>query len=179
MVKSVALLCHCLSALVGRLYTITTLACRAIPLVRVTKRAITYLPCCLFMTMTQAYADDWHAQANYPGRVLAMSWGGSVLSAGQSVSFGSWSVSFGPGGPPIFYRYYNQFNEWFSPPTSDENRVVLAQLPFSCTNTITGQKGCWISLVPAQNGRPDNCSIQFNPNGIIPISCPTDITFQH
>lgn len=143
------------------------------------KRAMLLLACCLAVSAPPALADDWHAYANYPGRILAMSWGGAVLSVGQPVTFGSWSVSFGPDGPPVFYRYINQFAVWFSPATSDANRVVLPVLPFSCTNTITGQTGCWILLSPAQNGNGDTCSVQFNSGNNIPISCPSDVTFQH
>jgi hypothetical protein len=120
-----------------------------------------------------ARADDWHDIANYPSRVVSITFGSNVLDATHPVTFGSYTVAFaqpfpiiqrveipggsGGGGGHIF-------------------SFVRDQL--TCTNALAGTQQCEMDWGPAQNGNPDGCAIIPAKMGTIPIPCPSDIKFQ-
>jgi hypothetical protein len=137
------------------------------------KKAMFLLVSALAIAAAPARAADWHDPTNYPARVLAFTFGSSVLDADHSVRFGSWTVSFGAHGlPTMVGTNGGEGKSWtaaFPPPT------------LVCINAVLGQTGCTIVL-SALN--PDTCFIGFAPAldanvQTLTIPCPTSVTFQH
>jgi hypothetical protein len=135
------------------------------------KRAICLLAYGFTTLANTVRADDWHARANYPARVAAITFDSYTLDATHSVSFGSWSISFDPQGPPVMESfgggaYYATVN------LGGPNGQIL---PLVCNNAVTGQRRCTLNFNPNQN----ICELGVDPGLRLPIPCPTDIAFQH
>jgi len=128
-------------------------------------RLIVAVGLCLFVG--SAWASDWHDTSNYPGRAVAFNFNGVVLDQNSPVRFGSWTVSFGPAGPPILMDKGGTI--W-----TVTDRPQSAQ-PMSCVNTVLGRVGCFLTF--GYREPPNVCRLITN-DQTITIPCPTEVTFQ-
>src|SRR5271165_875037 len=133
------------------------------------KSATCLLSCCLAVLATTARADDWQDQANYPSKVVSISFGSAVLDANHPVTFGSYKVAFAPS-LPIIQHFVNTSGYSFG----------FASDQLTCTNALAGTRQCEMWLSPAGQGGVQNDHCAINPIGLspVPIPCPSDITFQ-
>lgn len=120
----------------------------------------------LLVCSTPAWADDWHDAANYPARVVSFNFGSDVLDQTHPMRFGSWTVSFGAYGLPTMINKIQYFTTTFPPFT------------LMCTNAVRGQEPCAMMLTPASSGTSEKCTLDGN-DDMIPMPCPTSITFEH
>lgn len=130
--------------------------------------AFYFLASCLMIAPVPARADDWHPKANYPARVSAITFGSAILNSSQSVTFGSWTVSFDPRVLPLM-ESYGGGAYYGTEDIADGTRALL------CANAVTGQRRCTFNFNPNQS----ICELWVDPSLRLPIPCPTDITFQH
>ncbi len=121
-----------------------------------------------------AIAEDWRDQANYPARVTSITFGTQVLAVGHPVKFGSWTVSFGPDGLPIFGKPFSP-NSFTS---MDVSGSTGHHAPLVCSNAVIGQAWCQMNLNSQGAQNPTESCNLATPSGFIPIACPTEIAFQ-
>jgi hypothetical protein len=120
-----------------------------------------------------AWADDWHGVTNYPAQVSAFTFGSGVLSANHPVHFGAWTVSFGAQSVQTVYVQQTAGYSWFH--TGKPYSLI-------CANAVLGQTTCAMWLQPASQNSVEACKMALLPNlgtvDLLPIPCPTSITFQ-
>jgi hypothetical protein len=121
-----------------------------------------------------AWADDWHGVTNYPARVSAFTFGSGVLSANHPVHFGAWTVSFGAESVRTVYaQHLSAGYSWFY--TGKPDSLI-------CANVVLGQTTSAMWLQPASQNSLEACKVALLPNlrtvDMLPIPCPTSITFE-
>jgi hypothetical protein len=119
-------------------------------------------------TAHQAKADDWRQLSNYPSVVQALQLDGFPMDQNHSITWGSWSVTFGSTLPVARYN------------THPETPGVCAAVEISgleCNNAVDGRKVCSMTLSPNCGGK-EGCAIGGTGGLPIVVHCPTNITFK-
>src|SRR5208282_845093 len=103
----------------------------------------------------RADIDEYESSALYPAQVTSMVFDGNTMAAGQSVTWGSWSVTFGAQ-PPIA-----KFTKSMA--------SLISIGPLSCSNTAVGVHPCSIMIIwggggQAADGSSTACGIAPSEN---------------
>jgi hypothetical protein len=125
-------------------------------------------------------AQNWTqlSKGNFPARVQSLDWqNGSSIRAGQALTFGRWSVSFGQN----VGAFYTDSTDDIGP--AADSAIFIKGLV--CSNSAVGSVGCILRLV--RGGRSVSCSLEaadpsantrdsLNLNTV--ITCPSQLRLQ-
>jgi hypothetical protein len=130
----------------------------------------------VIVPVSPADAQSWTRlkEADFPARVVAVVFSNGVtLDGGHSVTWGQWTVQFGPN-PPVA--------EWRSGDCLESGcRLAFLIKGLACTNSVVGEGPCSMMIIEISSGRLwcfiRGASAGFNMAGFN-IKCPTDVEFQ-
>lgn len=112
---------------------------------------------------TEAAAQDWTRESNYPSRVAAIRYeNGAAITGSSSVTFGAWSISFGNALPVATHGYADE----------DQEVPYIQITGLVCSNSVTGKDACKMGVFFRKHYcRIDGEGDKKGPGGL-QIKCP-------